>query len=73
MKANRGQMNAFPCFFFNPGLAHTLVLQEVVAAAKAWGYDPEEVVALFREADTNKDAVISFEEFVQLMKHSYID
>ena len=30
-------------------------------------------MALFREADTNKDAVISFEEFVQLMKHSYID
>ena len=46
--------------------------QEVVAATTAVGYDPEEVDALFYEADTNRDSVISFEEFIQLMRHSYI-
>ena len=46
--------------------------QEVVALSAAAGYDPDEVEALFSEADTNKDSVISFDEFVQLMRHSYI-
>ena len=48
-------------------------MQEVVVLAAAAGYDPAEVIALFKEADTNKDAVISFEEFIQLMRNSYID
>ena len=47
-------------------------MQEVAITVKALGYDPEEVDALFSEADTNKDSLISFEEFVQLMRHSYI-
>ena len=51
----------------------SLSLQEVVVLAAAAGYDPAEVIALFKEADTNKDAVISFEEFIQLMRNSYID
>ena len=40
--------------------------------AAAAGYDPDEVDVLFKEADTNKDSVISFDEFVQLMRLSYI-
>ena len=64
----RDQMFA-PCCSFAPALPH---IQEVAAATKALGYDPEEVDALFSEADTNKDSLISFEEFVQLMRHSYI-
>ena len=47
-------------------------MQEMAAAIKALGYDPEEVDALFSEADTNKDSLISFDEFVQLMRHGYI-
>ena len=42
-------------------------------ATKALGYDQDEVVALVAEADTDHNTVISFDEFVQLMRHSYID
>ncbi len=54
-------------------IAYALIpLQEVVKLAAAAGYDREEVEVLFKEADTNKDSVISFNEFIQLMRHSYI-
>ena len=49
-----------------------LEFKEVVNLAAAAGYDPEEVEVLFKEADTNRDSVISFDEFIQLMRHSYI-
>ena len=50
----------------------TLDLKEVLTATKAVGYDQDEVMTLISEADTNKDSVICFDEFVQLMKFSYI-
>ena len=50
----------------------TLDLKEVLTATKAVGYDQDEVMTLISEADTNKDSVICFDEFVQLMKYSYI-
>ena len=50
----------------------TLDLKEVLTATKAVGYDQDEVMTLISEADTDKDSVISFDEFVQLMKFSYI-
>ena len=46
--------------------------QEVIDATRQVGYDPAEVRALFDEADINNDHAISFEEFIQLMRHSYI-
>lgn len=46
--------------------------QEVLALGKATGYDEEELQALFRGADVNHDNVLSLDEFVQLMKGSYI-
>ena len=50
----------------------SLDYKEVVAATRAAGYDQEEVMALFSVADANKDSMISFDEFVQLMRYSYI-
>ena len=47
--------------------------KEVMVATKALGYEQDEVVALVAEAVTDHDTAISFDEFVQLMRHSYID
>ena len=49
----------------------SLDFKEVLAATQAVGYDQDEVMTLISEADTN-NSVISFDEFVQLMKYSYI-
>ena len=70
---NRGQIYAPKLTNVSPSLfILSPRMQEVAITVKALGYDPEEVDALFSEADTNKDSLISFEEFVQLMRHSYI-
>ena len=50
----------------------SLDFSEVMAAAQASGFDQDEVLSLFQEADVNNDSTISFDEFVQLMRHSYI-
>ncbi|GAX72601.1 hypothetical protein CEUSTIGMA_g57.t1 [Chlamydomonas eustigma] len=49
-----------------------LEYKEVLDMALAAGYDSEEIAIMFHDADINKDEVISFDEFVQLMKSSYI-
>ncbi|KAG1677553.1 hypothetical protein FOA52_014451 [Chlamydomonas sp. UWO 241] len=46
--------------------------KEVQDMAKKTGYDEFEVDALFRGADLNGDDTIGFDEFVQMVKYSYI-
>mmetsp|Transcript_16888 Transcript_16888/g.50634 ORF Transcript_16888/g.50634 Transcript_16888/m.50634 type:complete len:181 (+) Transcript_16888:323-865(+) len=46
--------------------------QEVATMAKNTGYDEDEIDALFNKADLNNDKVIGFDEFVEMVKHSYI-
>ncbi|GIL47032.1 hypothetical protein Vafri_3865 [Volvox africanus] len=47
-------------------------IQELVATAAALGYDELEVEELFRVTDKDMDGTISFTEFIDLMKMSYI-
>jgi Ca2+-binding EF-hand superfamily protein len=44
----------------------------VAEMAKQTGYDEHEVDALFRGADLNGDEMIGFEEFIEMVKYSYI-
>ena len=44
----------------------------MTAQGKAAGFDEGELEALFFNADVNHDNMLSFDEFVQLMKESYI-
>ncbi|GLI58707.1 hypothetical protein VaNZ11_000458 [Volvox africanus] len=47
-------------------------VQELVATSAALGYDESEVEELFRNTDKDMDGTISFAEFIDLMKVSYI-
>lgn len=46
--------------------------QEFQLYAMSAGYDPEEVEVLFLSTDTDGDGVLSFKEFVQMLKTAYI-
>ncbi|EFJ45481.1 hypothetical protein VOLCADRAFT_94189 [Volvox carteri f. nagariensis] len=49
-----------------------LEVNELVAASAVFGYDESEVMELFNNTDKNMNGLISFDEFIQLMKVSYI-
>lgn len=46
--------------------------QELVSLAERCGYHGQDVEDLFNSTDTDKNGTISFDEFVQLMRISYI-
>ncbi|GIL70667.1 hypothetical protein Vretimale_3767 [Volvox reticuliferus] len=47
-------------------------VQELIAISASYGYDESEVEELFRNADKDMDGTISFTEFIDLMKLSYV-
>ena len=47
-------------------------MREFMVYCKDSGYDMEEVESLFAEADLNQDKVISFDEFIEMVKGAYM-